>query len=93
MNKETTIPRTITTPDGDTFQYVPVSELRLSDLVDLESCPHNKGTNFAECELGVVAHVEVETPDCVCIGFDGIDWFGYPPTTELLVLLPRPEED
>lgn len=64
---------------------VAVVDLRVGDLVDLESCPYLAAHSSASFEYGRVAHVERETDQCVVIGYEGIDHVGYPADTVLLV--------
>lgn len=65
-------------------EQVTVSELREGDLVDLESCPYLKDHPTAPFEFATVSSVENETPDCIAIGYEGIDTVGYKPSQLLL---------
>lgn len=71
---------------------VKVEDLKEGDLVDLSSCPFLKNHPSAEFEYATVGFVEEETPNCILVGYDGIDHVGYPKGTELLVA-DRPVED
>lgn len=62
-----------------------VEDLVVGNRVDLVSCPFLKNHPSAASEYGLVAHVEQETPDCVAIGYEGIDHIGYPVGTILQV--------
>lgn len=62
-----------------------VEDLVIGDKVDLESCPHLKDHPTAQFEYAEVVHVERETPDCVVIGYEGIDHIGYKVGTLLAV--------
>jgi hypothetical protein len=59
-----------------------VSELRLGDMIDLEgdryADPDSANPAF-ECEYAVVDYIERETSDCILIGIEGGDNFGFPP--------------
>ncbi len=60
----------------------PAGQIAVGDWVDLEgdaiADPMRDNWRF-ECEYVEVDHVEHETPDCVCIGFEGFDHVGFPP--------------
>lgn len=62
-----------------------VEDLVVGNRVDLVSCPFLKKHPSAASEYGLVVHVERETPDCVVIGYEGIDHIGYPVGTVLQV--------
>lgn len=65
-----------------------VEDLVVGDRVDLESCPYLKDHASAKSEYALVAHVERESPECVVIGYEGIDHIGYPIGTNLQVRAP-----
>lgn len=65
-----------------------VEDLVVGNRVDLTSCPYLKGHSSADCEYALVAHVERETPDCVVVGYEGIDHIGYQVGTVLQVRTP-----
>lgn len=62
-----------------------VSDLAINDMVDLTSCPYLRNHAMAGMVYGVVAHKEVEVPNTVVIGYEGIDHIGYPVDTVLHV--------
>ncbi|MBC8738545.1 hypothetical protein F6X40_17435 [Paraburkholderia sp. UCT31] len=66
-----------------------VEDLVVGNRVDLESCPFLQNHPTADSEYAVVAHVDRETPDCVVIGYEGIDRVGYPLGTVLQVRAPK----
>jgi len=66
-----------------------VEDLVVGNRVDLTSCPYLKGHSSADCEYALVAHVERETPDCVVVGYEGIDHIGYQVGTVLQVRTPK----
>lgn len=66
--------------------FIAPGHLVEGDMVDLSNDPHadRAGGNPAlEMELQLVADVEVETLECVAVGFEGFDVVGFP-TTHLL---------
>ena len=75
----------------DRLVPTPVQSIRVDDRVDLESCPYLKHHATAIWEYAVVGHVEQETPECVAIGYEGIDVVGYPTGTLLNVVIQCPE--
>ncbi|CAB3753988.1 hypothetical protein [Paraburkholderia humisilvae] len=66
-------------------QELAVETLRVGDQVDLKSCPFLKGHAAAESEYAVVESIERETPNCLAVGYEGIDVVGYPVGTRLTV--------
>lgn len=62
---------------------VRVQNVRIGDAIDLESCPYLRNEPIAPYEYGRVERFEIETPDCVVIGYEGIDEVGYPINTVL----------
>lgn len=62
-----------------------VSDLAINDMVDLTSCPYLRNHAMAGMVYGVVAHKEIEDPNTVVIGYEGIDHIGYPVDTVLHV--------
>jgi len=70
---------------------VPVTDIRVGDRVDLESCPYLNKHASAPYEYAEVVMVERETPECIVLGYEGIDNIGYPINQTLRVRLPRPE--
>jgi hypothetical protein len=66
-------------------------DLEDGDLVDLEgdeyADPNRDHIEF-ECEYQVVCFHELETKDCVAIGFEGFDIVGFPPCHMLEVKEP-----
>lgn len=62
-----------------------VLDLRVGDLVDLESCPYLWDHPMAKFDYGVVYQVGHETPECVVVWYEGIDAVGYPTGTILEV--------
>lgn len=59
-----------------------ISELVPGDLVDLErdpfADPEGEHIQF-QSEYAVVASVDIETPQCTAIEFEGFDQVGFPP--------------
>jgi len=55
-----------------------VAELAINDMVDLTSCPYLRNQAMAGMVYGVVAHKDVDHPNTVVIGYEGIDHIGYP---------------
>lgn len=61
--------------------------LCVGDVVDLENDPYGDPRDangehvnpIIEFEYATVNFIERETPDCVVLGFEGIDRFGFPP--------------
>ena len=70
-----------------------VEDLAVGNRVDLTSCPYLKNHSSAECEYALVALVERETPNCVVIGYEGIDHIGYQVGTVLQVRRPKDVPD
>lgn len=70
-----------------------VEDLAVGNRIDLASCPYLKSHSSADCEYALVAHVERETPDCVVVGYEGIDHIGYQVGTVLQVRTPQDVPD
>ena len=70
-----------------------VEDLAVGNRVDLTSCPYLKNHPSADCEYALVADVERETPDCVVVGYEGIDHIGYQVGTVLQARTPRDVPD
>lgn len=70
-----------------------VEDLVVGNRVDLVSCPFLGNHPSAGNEYGLVAHVEREVPDCVVVGYDGIDHIGYQVGTVLQVRTPKDVPD
>jgi hypothetical protein len=66
-----------------------VAELAINDMVDLTSCPYLRNQAMAGMVYGVVAHKDVDHPNTVVIGYEGIDHIGYPADTVLTVKPPQ----
>jgi hypothetical protein len=63
-----------------------VAQLRVGDLVDLDSCPHlGEKFGFWNTEYAEVEHIEHETWYCTCVYWEGIDAVGYSPNQILQV--------
>lgn len=69
-----------------------VEDLIEGDLVDLSSCPFLKNHPSATFEYAQVVLVEQETPDCVVIGYEGVDHVGYKVGTVLTVSASAPSD-
>ena len=72
----------------DSLAETSVLRLAIGDRVDLESCPYLGHHPMAQFEYGVVAHLERETPECLVVGYEGIDLIGYPVDGVLRVVQP-----
>lgn len=70
-----------------------VDELVVGNRVALESCPFLNAHPSAKFGYAVVTHVERETPNCVIIGYEGIDHVGYKAGTVIQVRAPRDVTD
>lgn len=70
-----------------------VEHLAVGNRIDLLSCPFLKNHAMAKEEYGIVVHVDHETPECVVVGYEGIDQVGYPAGTILQVRAPRDVPD
>jgi hypothetical protein len=70
-----------------------VEDLAVGNRVDLTSCPYLKNHSSADCEYALVVYVERETPDCVVVGYEGIDHIGYQVGTVLQVRTPKDVPD
>ena len=58
------------------------ADLKPGDMIDLEGdkfADPNRDHVAFQCEYGVVAEVDRETPECVAVYVDGVDSFGFPP--------------
>ena len=64
---------------------IKVEHIKEEMRVDLESCPYLSGHPSAPYEYATVDYVKRETPDCVAIGYEGIDVVGYPLGTVLRI--------
>lgn len=64
------------------------ADLVPGDLVDLEDDPFAPDHPSIPYELAMVATVEQETPECVAVGFEGIDVIGFP-TNHLMEVQPQ----
>ena len=71
-----------------------VIDLNPGDIIDLAgdryADPTGASTYF-ECEYAMVSFVRSETPDCIVVGIDGVDWFGFPPDHEVPFIEATPE--
>jgi hypothetical protein len=60
---------------------LPAFQIQIGDLIDLKGdCfadPNGAHTQF-ESEYVQVVSVEIETADCIAIGFEGFDLVGFP---------------
>jgi len=65
---------------------VKVEDIKVGDLVDLESCPYLHDHASAICEYAEVTEVKRETADCLAICYEGIDQVGYRIGTKLKVV-------
>lgn len=63
-----------------------VAEIKVGDFVDLTTCPYLHDEPTARNAYGVVDSVEVESAECVAIGYKDIDEVGYPADTVLDVV-------
>lgn len=74
------------------FIPTPAADLRPGDMVDLEgdiiADPTRNRVTF-NMEFQTVASVERETPNCVAVGIEGVDVFGFPPG-HLVRVIPCP---
>ena len=63
-------------------------DLLPGDLIDLEgdafADPNNDSPCY-DCEYGVVAAIEHETPDCVRVDLEGGPSIGFPPSHRLTI--------
>jgi hypothetical protein len=70
---------------NQTTKRIKVTDIKEGMKADLESCPYLKNHPTAEYEYAEVSFVQRETPDCMVIGYEGIDPVGYPVNTELVI--------
>jgi len=65
-----------------TLPLVAIRDLKPGDLIDLAGdawADPNGDIISYECEYATVAAVEIETPDCTCVHFEGDASVGFPP--------------
>lgn len=71
---------------------VKVKDLLEGDLVDLEGTGYFVGNPYIESEYAEVSAIEPETPDCTCIGYEGLGAIGYDPEDTVQALAERYHE-
>lgn len=64
------------------MRLVEVRDLHPGDLIDLEGDEYadpDRSRCAFQFEYAEVAEVIVETVDCIAVGIEGVDLFGFPP--------------